>query len=170
MKRHFIKDKEFKELLHRLQSNLKLEINLEVFQKVKAEKVESDGLTVYLLDKQPFMAETKQGLLLPTLLFHEVLKALPMLVIDQGAVPHICAGADVMRPGMVSVEGDFSEGALLSVVEEKHRKTVALALSLASSTEIRETARGKVAENLHYIGDKIWRLCQSLRAGKESLK
>ncbi len=90
----------------------------------------------------------------------EALRLLPSLIVDMGAVPYISRGADVMRPGVRRVEGMLRKGELLVVRDESHRKALAIAKSLVDQPEFMSMEKGKVAANLHYIGDKTWKLIE----------
>lgn len=80
----------------------------------------------------------------------------PFVVVDKGAVPHILNGADVMRPGIIQINGTFKEGDFVLVVEERGYP-IAISKAMFSSTQIQEMQRGKVLKNIHYIKDKLWK-------------
>jgi PUA-domain protein len=113
-----------------------------------------DGTTVYLLDGEALLAK-REGTLFPTLI-HPGLDELPSIVVDMGAIPYVCNGADVMAPGIVEVRGVFSEGGLVVIRDVTHGKALSVGVSLASSEEMREMRKGKALRNLHHVGDKIW--------------
>ncbi|MEM4212136.1 MAG: PUA domain-containing protein, partial [Nitrososphaerota archaeon] len=71
-------------------------------------------------------------------------------------------GADVMRPGIVSFEGEFKQGDLVVVRDVNNRRALAVCRALMDSKTAAATQRGKVLENLHYVGDKYWRLSRRL--------
>jgi PUA domain protein len=83
---------------------------------------------------------------------------MPKIVVDEGAVPHICNGSDLMAPGIVRISGAFSKGALVAIVEQKFNKKIAIMRVLLDSSAMEATRRGKVAENIHYVGDRLWRV------------
>jgi len=66
---------------------------------------------------------------------------------------------------VVGVRGEFGAGAIVRVVDERHGKAIAIGRALFSSEEIQAMERGRVVENLHYVGDKIWRLARELLTG-----
>ena len=113
-----------------------------------------DGATVYLLDGEALLAK-REGTLFPTLI-HPGLDELPSIVVDMGAIPYVCNGADVMAPGIVEVRGRFSEGEFVVIRDVTHGKALSVGVSLASSEEMREMRKGKAIRNLHHVGDKIW--------------
>ena len=44
------------------------------------------------------------------------------------------------------------------IIEETHKKPIAIGTSLISGEEMIENSKGKAIENLHYVGDTIWDL------------
>lgn len=88
--------------------------------------------------------------------------SLPSLVVDRNAVPHVSNGADVMRPGVVLVDGSFKKGNLVVVKDETYHKALAVTEALEDSERIEAAERGKVAKNLHYVGDKVWKVVASI--------
>ena len=80
------------------------------------------------------------------------------VVVDMGAVKFVAKGADVMSPGIVDADPSIKEGNLVVIVEESHKKPLAVGRSLISGTEMIENREGKAVKSLHYIGDDIWNL------------
>jgi len=116
----------------------------------------SKNEVVYLLDGRPLAVEVS-GKLIPSIrALMDGIVELPRVVVDSGAVKHVVNGADVMAPGIVRVEGDFAKGDLVVVVDEKHGKPLSVGVALVDRSELASMSRGKVVENLHYIGDKLW--------------
>jgi PUA domain protein len=75
-----------------------------------------------------------------------------------GAVPFVCNGADVLAPGVVRIEGAFAVGDFALVVDERHGKPLAVVSALVDSQAASGMKRGKVAGNLHYVGDALWNM------------
>ena len=100
--------------------------------------------------------------ILPTLHFTEFTTKAPKLVVDMGAVPFVCKGANVMAPGIVRIEGEFSKGDLVVVVDMKFGKALALGESLMDTETARVTKKGPVVKSLHYVSDKIWEYTKKL--------
>ncbi|HDI12016.1 MAG TPA: DUF1947 domain-containing protein [Candidatus Bathyarchaeota archaeon] len=160
LKRHFLKSKEVRKLMAEIKEKLK--ISRETFGKnPKIEVAEFNGIKIFIFDSKPLIASHEDALF-PTLIFDDSLRSLPKVIVDMGAVPHICNGADVMAPGMVELEGKFCKGDLIAVLDEKNRKLIAVGMALKDSEEIVGAKRGRVVKNLHYVGDKLWRLIKSL--------
>lgn len=80
------------------------------------------------------------------------------LRVDMGAVPYVVKGADIMSPGVVAVDSELTKGDWCIVTEERHNKPLAVAEMLVDGLEVESMDRGKVARNIHYVGDKIWEI------------
>jgi len=78
------------------------------------------------------------------------------LVVDMGAVRFVTNGADIMRPGVVEFDREMEEGDLVIVMEEGHRKPLAVAESLWSAAKMEKESSGKCAKNLQRVGDEVW--------------
>jgi len=130
-------------------------------EKAQVEAVETDVGKIFLVGGAPLLAVYKDTLL-PTLAFDKALSCLPRVVVDMGAVPHICNGADVMAPGVVGIKGEFEADDLLLVVDERHRKPLAVGRALLNSQAMKSIKQGKIIKNLHYVGDKLWNILKQL--------
>lgn len=101
----------------------------------------------------------KAGKLLPSLrAILDGVFVLPKVVVDMGAVPHVASGADVMLPGIRSVDGSVKAGSIVVVVDEKHGKPIAVGEALLDAETIMAGGKGRAVRNLHWIGDKYWSL------------
>ncbi len=80
---------------------------------------------------------------------------LPQLVVDMGAVRFVVNGADIMRPGIVEVP-EVDEGSLVTVVDERNRKPLAVGRVKVSGEAMQSMDSGNVVESLHYVGDTYW--------------
>ncbi len=129
----------------------------------KKEKVEiaatSEDFSLILIRGTPYFFE-REGEYFPTL------KALlemgeikeRYVVVDRGAIAFVTNGADIMRPGVVEVSEDIKKSDTVVILEEGHRKPIALGTALWDYEEFQQNTRGKCIENLHYVGDKIWKI------------
>ncbi len=156
-KRHSLRKDEIALLFSDLSRELGDEAAL--FSGERVEKVETDAdLTIFLIDRQPLLMRMG-GWVFPTL---RGAIARPFtgrrIVVDRGAIPFIAKGADVMRPGIVSISDDVRRGAPVLVQEETHAKPLAVALALADAAEIRAQEKGKVCRTVHHVGDPVWAL------------
>ena len=151
VKKRFLKAKEARLLLREVYSRFGVEMDS---RRVEEWTVEEE-VRLFLLEGVPRLLRIGETLL-PTLLYQEALERLSNVVVDMGAVPYVCGGADIMAPGITEVQGEFERDELVVIRDERHGKALALGLSLFSSGEMREMKRGKMVKNLHYVGDKIW--------------
>lgn len=156
-KRHrsCLKSKDAKKLT--LEISQKFGIKIEQFfdSKVRVESYDIESFTVFLFNGRPLLAKSND-ILFFTLIFKEIFSLFPKIVVDMGAIPFVCKGADVMAPGIREVHGAFEENSLLLVVDERHGKPLAVGLAMFSSEEMKKTKHGKAIKSLHYVGDKLW--------------
>ena len=81
-----------------------------------------------------------------------------MITVDAGAIPYVVNGADVMRPGIVAVSDDVIAGGPVQIVDERHKKPLAIGVALMDGSTIRASAAGKMCKNFHHVGDELWNL------------
>jgi len=152
-----LKDKELKQLILQLQQKTKIDTKELMGTSAKVEVAESKNATIFLINDKPMFAR-KDDLVFPALGSDDVSKFLPQVVVNMGAVPHVCNGADVMAPGIVNVKGDFGKDEFVVVVDEQHQKPLAIGIALYDSEATRNLKRGKTVRNVHFVGDDLWRL------------
>ncbi len=116
---------------------------------------------LFFIDGVPAFAKS-ENVLFPTLVSTRILSALPKATVNMGAVPYVCNGADVMAPGIVGFEGDFGKDDFVVILDERHRKPIAIAVALSNSKEAKKLERGKVLKNVHYVGDNLWNFTKQL--------
>jgi PUA domain protein len=129
--------------------------------KPKIEIAEFDAGKILIIQGKPLFFQANNSIN-PTLFFSEFLDCLPKIVVDMGAVPYVCKGANVMVPGIVRMNSDFDKDKLVLVIDEKHAKALALGRSLFSSYEIRNRKKGIVIKNLHFVSDKFWNISKRI--------
>ncbi|UCC33313.1 MAG: DUF1947 domain-containing protein [Candidatus Bathyarchaeota archaeon] len=161
IKRHFLREKETEDILHELSRNLHVETQQLLGSKPRIEVAETQSIDVYLLNGKPVLVRLNHTLS-PTLFFEEILQLLPRIMVDLGAVPHICNGADLMAPGIVRILGDFNEDDILLIADEKHQKPLAIGKALSDSQHMKRVRHGKVVQNIHYVGDRLWNLLKRI--------
>jgi PUA domain protein len=125
----------------------------EKYDKIDEAKI-GEEITVYVFGDKILLAR-KNSLLFPTLL-NPILDDFPSIVVDMGAVPFICNGADIMAPGIVNTKHVFHENEVVAVKDARHLKSIAVGVSLFDSAKVGSISQGKAVLNLHHIGDKIW--------------
>jgi len=154
-KRHFLKEKEAKALLKRASEKLKVDLEKFFGSETRIELIETDFGEVFLVNSKPVLFKIGENIY-PTLLFEEFSTSAPKVVVDMGAIRHICNGANVMAPGIVRFEGSFRKGDLVFVVDEKYGKPIAIGEILYDDAEAVGVKKGIVVKNVHFVGDRIW--------------
>jgi PUA domain protein len=99
-----------------------------------------------MVDDQPFF--TVQGAIV-------LAPQRRLVVVDAGAVRFVVNGADIMKPGIVSADPEIAVGDLVIVVEERHKKPLAVGRALVAGAEMK--GEGKAVKSLHHVGDAIWK-------------
>jgi len=142
--------------LNRRTANKLVEELSSLFGEIDAERFESallDEATVYLLDD--VIEFVRDGDDLYPYLAGTHVDRLPRVVVDMGAIPYVCNGADIMAPGITDMDS-FEAGDLVVVRDVTHGKALAIGRALKSKSEIEAVKKGRVVENLHYVGDRLW--------------
>ena len=154
-RRHFLREKEVTRLFDDFSKKISIDLRQLFDSKPNVEVAETQAARLFFINRRPILAVWK-NLILPTLLFQEVLLLLPKIVVNMGAVPHLCNGADLMAPGVVRIEKDYKQNDYVVITDERHDKPLALAVSLTDSSTARSLKYGKIASNVHYVGDDLW--------------
>lgn len=160
-RRHFLKEKETKSILSEASERLKVDFRQIFKGEVNMELVETDFAEIFLINGKPLLVRIEEKIL-PTLVFNEIFALMPKVVVDMGAVPYICSGANVMAPGIVQFEGEFRKGDFVFVVDEKHGKTIAIGEAAYDLDVAKKATQGVVIRNIHFVGDKIWNFFKKL--------
>jgi PUA domain protein len=161
-KRHFLKEKAAEKLLEELSNKLHVKTQQLLGSKPRIEVAENQSAKIFILNGKPILARVNH-ILSPTLIFEEILPLLPRIIVDMGAIPYVCNGADIMSPGIVRIQRDFDENDVLLVADEKYEKPLAIGIALYDSQRMRELKHGKVVRNIHYVGDRLWSLLKKIR-------
>jgi PUA-domain protein len=128
-----------------------------IYPYVDAEKFEEadfEDKVVYYLDNHMEFVRDTNGLY--PYVGGKYVDNLPAVIVDMGAVPFVCNGADIMAPGIVETIGSFTEGEIVVIRDVVHRKALAVGKAKKTSKEIEESKQGRVIQNLSYVGDKLW--------------
>lgn len=164
IKRHFLRARETEEILQELSHKLKVDAGQLLGSEPSMELAETRSNKILIANGKPILARL-DDILSPTLLFKEILPLLPKIIVDMGAVSHICNGADLMAPGIVQIHGDFNKEDILLIADERHEKPLAIGIALFDRQHVRKLKRGKVVKNIHYVGDKLWNLLKKMFKG-----
>ncbi|AAM07234.1 TPA: RNA-binding protein [Methanosarcina acetivorans] len=125
-------------------------------EKKTLEKVTLDEFSLILMDSKPLLFEV-EGHLFPTVrgaLEMELQKRL--VVVDKGAIQFVSNGADIMAPGILEADPEIKEGDLVIIVEETHRKALAIGKALMEGQQMVDADSGKAIKSITHVGDKLW--------------
>ncbi len=156
-----------KQFLEKVLSNLGLNIESIFGLKPQVEMLETLKGKIYVVNGHPIFVEFENDVF-PTLSFDQCISRLPKVVVDMGAVPYICNGADVMGPGVVDIQGEFKPKSVVAVVDVKNKKPIAIAKSIFDSKTALTIKKGKLFENLHCVGDEIWTVIKEIEDRRKS--
>ncbi len=154
-RRYTLKPKEAKQVFNQASERLRIDLETIIGPKAAVEVVVADFGEIFLLGGKPLLFKIGEKVL-PTLFFTELAEHLPKIVVDMGAVPYVCKGADVMAPGIRRIEGKFQKGDLIVVVDEKHGKLLAIGEAIQDSENAEVAKQGAIVKNHHYVSDKVW--------------
>ncbi len=131
---------------------------LDTILSVPVERASSDSYDIILSKGEPVVF-TPNGNVFPTLRgFLRVKIHKRYVKVDSGAVPYVANGADIMSPGVVAIDSTLKEGDLCVVTEERHDKPICVAKMVVDASEVDRSKRGKVAKNIHFVGDALWKI------------
>ncbi len=154
MRRYFLSKKERKRFLAMLRERFGLELESD-----KIEIVDDGVEKYYLIDGSPaFVSLGEKIIPLLKWLLKNGHCFLPKIIVDQGAIKPVSSGANLMAPGIIGIQGDFQVNDIAVVIDERHAAPLAIVEALYSAEEIRGMKKGKVAINIHHVGDKYWKI------------
>ncbi|RLF88058.1 RNA-binding protein [Thermococci archaeon] len=164
--KHPLSKKEVKEIIRQLSEMFGEEIASKMLKKKDDVKVaEFDKMTEIIIVNDRPMFIRRKGLIFPLVIAlynlsdEEDLRKWPRrVVVDEGAVPHILNGADVMAPGIVDADENIREGDFVFIVEENYGRPLAIGIALMSGKAMKERDRGKAVKVIHHARDKIWQI------------
>jgi len=120
------------------------------------EKVTLDEFSLILVEGRPLLFEIEEHL------FPTVRGALEMglqkrlVVVDKGAIRFVSNGADIMAPGILEADPEIKEGDFVIIVEETHRKPLAIGKALMEGQQMVDADSGKAIKSITHVGDKLW--------------
>jgi PUA-domain protein len=124
-------------------------------RKSSLELAETDQeIDIIFVDGRPLIMMIEERPFLTVLGAIELNPKKKLVVVDSGAVRFIVNGADVMNPGIVYADPEIEEDDLVIIVEERHKKPLAVGKALIPGTKMH--GDGKAIKSLHHVGDLIW--------------
>ena len=156
-KRHSIRKSQGQDLLARLAEQIGPSSDL--FRADMIEVIETNAdVSLFLVNKRPLLMDSGTWVF-PTL---KGAVQIPFperrVAVDAGAIPYVVNGADIMRPGIVSVTDDVKAGCPVQIVDERHGKPLAIGIALFDALALRASTSGKMVKRFHHVGDEIWNL------------
>jgi PUA-domain protein len=156
-KRHSIRKSQAQDLLSRLFDQIGN--SAKFFHADMIEVLETNAdVSLFLVNKKPLLMDTGDWVF-PTLK-GAIQFPFPerRVVVDAGAIPFVVNGADVMRPGIVSVSEDVKIQEPVQIVDERHGKPLAIGIALLDAPDMRARISGKMCKNFHHVSDEIWNI------------
>jgi PUA domain protein len=150
-----MKEKDAKKLLSEFFKKTEIDPQQLPSLKPPIEFTKTNDYEIFLINRKPIFVKSNDDFF-PTLASEKLLLNMPRAIVDMGAVPHICNGADVMAPGIVHFEGSFNEGDFVVIIDKRYRKPIAITIALYSTEQAKRLKNGKIFENKHYVGDRLW--------------
>jgi len=151
--RHHLKGSEARRVIATLDPFLEDDSGL---RKASLERAETDeGVDLIFVDGKPLIMIMDEQPFFTVLGAIELKPQKRLVVVDAGAVRFIVNGADVMSPGIVSADPEIALGDMVIVVEERHKKPLAIGRALIPGPEMK--GEGKAIKSLHHVGDQIWK-------------
>jgi PUA domain protein len=155
--RHYLRSNNVKKILKELKKMFDpLDIDA-AFKGKRFELLKTGPYDIILVEDEPmiFMPDGE-----PFLTVKGALSTKPnqrVVVVDAGATRFVVNGADVMRPGIVQADPGIEAGDLVIVVEELHKKAIAIGRALVSGDDMLGES-GKAVKSIHYVGDTLWNI------------
>lgn len=151
--RHHLKGSDAKRVIASLAPLLD---DASALKRASFEQAETDeGVDVIFVNGRPLIMIVEGQPFFTALGAIELMPKKRLVTVDSGAVKFIVNGADVMSPGIVSADPEIAPGDLVVVIEEMHKKPLAIGRALIAGTEMK--GAGKAVKSLHHVGDQIWK-------------
>jgi len=149
VRRYHLSKKKIKEIKNKLA--------MEIWEDGSYEIVEGE-FVIILKDGEPvyFYHEGKYYPTLP--LLWKTTPERSFVTVDMGAVKHILNGANIFAAGIVDADPLIKKGDCVYVRDEKYKKAIAIGLAMMNGKEMKLSKEGLAVKNLHYYGDKIFKM------------
>jgi PUA-domain protein len=153
MKKKTLSNKEIREINEHLKKyNFSFEkhsiVEIIEYEKIKVIKCNNETLFFFIGDdifpSLKMLLEGKMGL--------------KKISVDMGAVKFVVKGADIMRPGITEIGEGILKDEVVEIVDVNNKKPLAIGKALFDSGEMQNLSSGRAVENIHFIGDEIWKI------------
>jgi PUA domain protein len=156
-KRHPIRKADSNDLMDQLRQEIGE--GARIFQSERIEIAETDSpFLLYMVDKKPVLMRYSSWVF-PTVR-GAIERPFPgrRITVDVGAIPFVVKGADIMRPGIVSISDDVKAGSPALIADDRYGKPLAVCIALYDAPAMRAQEKGKMCKNIHYVGDDLWNI------------
>lgn len=156
--RHYIQKSQIKELKADISKQYDDKFINQIFpNKARIELIETDaGDTLYAINNVLKLWKSNDGYIpVLTLLLNKQVD-LKKVVVDKGAIRFVANGADIMRPGITTIDPGIKKDEIIVIVDDNHDRALAVGKAMFDAKEMDEKSSGKVVLNLHTISDKVW--------------
>jgi PUA-domain protein len=151
--RHHLKGSEAKKVIAAIEPFLEDSSRL---RKASLERAITDeGVDLIFVNGHPLIMIEEEQPFFTVLGAIELMPKKKLVVVDAGAVRFVVNGADIMNPGIVEADPEIAAGDLVIIVEERHKKPLAIGRALIPGLEMK--GEGKAVKSLHHVGDQIWK-------------
>ncbi len=151
--RHHLKGSEAKKVIAAIEPFLDDSSRL---RKASLERaITDDGVDLIFVNGRPLIMIEEEKPFFTVLGAIELMPKKRLVVVDAGAVRFVINGADIMNPGIVEADPEIAAGDLVIIVEERHKKPLAIGRALIPGMEMK--GEGKAVKSLHHVGDQIWK-------------
>lgn len=145
-----------------LDENEVLDALLPKKEKVVVGKCASHLNVVINHEGQILFFNVRDGPYFPTLrLLHQYPNMMPRLRVDQGAIKFVFSGAHIMCPGLTSkgatLHDEVDEDEPVAIYAEGKEHALAIGLTKMSTADIKSINKGVGVENIHSLGDGLWK-------------
>jgi len=164
--RHFIKSSEIKALKEDLLKIYDQAFLFNIFpKKCKIELILTETSDIlYAINDELTLWKSADGYIpiLTQLLDKKI--SLKTVVVDMGAIRFVTNRADIMRPGITKIDPTIKKGDIIQIVDETHKRALAVGKALYDASEMQNIATGKVIKNLHTIKkDPVWKFAKQFK-------
>ncbi|MEM2842009.1 MAG: PUA domain-containing protein [Thermoproteota archaeon] len=148
-----------KDVLKTIEKARIMGIEIPSFDFNQGELMEVNGNFILIVDKKPILVRDREGHVFPHILALKFVTC-KTVTVDDGAVPHVLRGADIMIPGVLSYD-EFDFGSVV-VVKDRLGRSLGTGIAIMASKEMEARKRGKIIRILHRINDKLYEIVREL--------
>ncbi|CAG8593059.1 11486_t:CDS:2 [Paraglomus brasilianum] len=121
-----------------------------------------EHINLLMLNNEILFFQHFDGPYYPTLrLVHKYPTLFPRVQVDRGAIKFILSGANIMAPGLTSagakMEEDLPGNSIATVYAEGKEHALSIGLLKMSTANIKQINKGIAVDNVHHLGDALWR-------------